>query len=36
LEPEGTENLALEESYPVDDGKTDNCKLEEVVEEENL
>ena len=37
LEPEGTEDLALEESHPVDDGKTDDdCKLEEVVEEENL
>jgi len=31
------EDLALKESHPVDDGKTDDeCKLGEVVEEENL
>ena len=33
-EPEETENLALEESHHVDDGKTnDECKLEKVVDE---
>jgi len=31
------EVMALEEIHHVDDGKTDDeCKLEEVVEEENL
>jgi len=33
----GAKELALEESHSVDDEKCDNnCKLEEVVEKENL
>jgi len=37
IEPKRGEDLALEESHPMYDGKVDDeCKLEKVVEEGNI